>query len=121
MLLSLVLIMVITKEKINQIGITLPLIALSLPLFANHYAKADNSCPYETYIHVEEKCIDISEQGLGNLTQELEDDAVLEVSKEIKQVSQELADLGDELEEFCLELQPETSAEVEIVEDICQY
>ena len=120
MLLDLVLIMA-TKEKVNQIRITLPLIALSLPLFVNHYVKAENSCPYETYIRVEGKCVDISEQGLNNITQELEDDTVLEVSKEIEEVSQELEELGDELEEFCVESQPETSTQIEIVEDVCQY
>jgi len=69
-----------TKEKTHQIKITLPLIALCLPLFANHYAKA-----------------------------------------EIEEVSLELEELSEELEIFCIEEKPETSAQVEIMEDICQY
>jgi len=110
-----------TKEKINQIKITLPLIAVCLPLFANHYAKAENSCPYETYIRVEGKCVDISEEGLNDIAEELEVDAVKEVNKEIEEVSQELEELSEELEEFCLTEQPETSTHVEIMEDVCQY
>jgi|GEM_PF-2031888 len=110
-----------TKERVNQIRITLPLIALCLPLFANHYVKAENSCPYETYIRVEGKCVDISEQGLNDLTEELKGNAVEEVSKEIKEVSQELEELSEELDEFCSSEQPETSTQVEIVEDVCQY
>ena len=110
-----------TKERVNQIIITLPLIAVCLPLFVNHHVKAENSCPYETYIRLEERCVDISEQGLNEITQELEDDAVLEISQEIESVSRELEDLNEELEEFCVESQPETSAQIEIVEDVCQY
>lgn len=89
MLLDWVLVMA-TNEKVNQIKITLSLTAVCLPLFVNHYVKAENSCPYETYIRLEERCVDISEQGLKEITQELEDDAVLEISKEIESVSQEL-------------------------------
>ncbi|MEL6496052.1 MAG: hypothetical protein AAFQ41_13165 [Cyanobacteria bacterium J06623_7] len=110
-----------TKERIKQIRITLPLIAVCLPLFVNHYVKAENGCPYETYLRIEGKCVDISERGLNEITQELEEDAVLEVSKEIAEVSQELEELGRELEEFCHQSQPETSTQVEIVEDVCQY
>ena len=109
------------KERVNQIRITLPLIALCLPLFANHYAKAENSCPYETYIRVEGKCVDISEEGLNDITEELEGSGVEEVSKEIEEVSQELEELGEELAEFCSSEQPETSTQVEILEDVCQY
>ena len=110
-----------TKERINQIRITLPLIALCLPLFANHYVKAENSCPYETYIRIEGKCVDISEGGLNDITEELEGNAVEEVNKEIKQVSRELSELGEELTEFCVAEQPETTTQVEIMEDVCQY
>lgn len=110
-----------TKERINQIKITLPLIALCLPLFVNHYVKAENSCPYETYIRVEGKCVDISAEGLNDIAEELEIDAVQEVNQEIAEVSQELEELGAELAEFCVEEQPETSAQVEIMEDVCQY
>lgn len=110
-----------TKERVNQIKITLPLIALCLPLFANHYARAENGCPYETYIHVEGKCVDISEEGLNDMTEKFEDSEVKEVSKEIEEVSQELEELSEELDEFCVEQQPETSTQVEIVEDVCQY
>lgn len=110
-----------TKERVNQIRITLPLIALCFPLFVNHYVKAENSCPYETYIRVEGKCVDISEGGLNDITEELNSSAVKEVNKEIEQVSQELEELGEELEEFCVEEQPETATQVEIMEDVCQY
>lgn len=110
-----------TKERINQIRITLPLIALCLPLFANHYVKAENSCPYETYIRVEGKCVDISEEGLNDLTEELGGSGVKQVSKEVEEVSHELEELSEELTEFCVEEQPETSIQVEIIEDVCQY
>lgn len=110
-----------TKERINQIRLTLPLIALCFPLFVNHYVKAENSCPFETYIRVEDKCVDISEQGLSEITAELDSGAIESVSQEIKQVSQELAELGEELQEFCVAEQPETIAQVEILEDVCQY
>lgn len=110
-----------TKEKGNQIKITLPLIVLCLPLFAQHYAKAENSCPYETYLRLDNKCLDISRQGLNEITEELNKDVVKEVSKEIEEVSQELEDLSNELDEFCLEEQAETNAQVEIMEDVCQY
>ena len=110
-----------TKERVNQIRITLPLIALCLPLFANHYVKAENSCPYETYIRVEGKCVDISEKGLNDITDELEGSAVKEVSKEIEEVGQELEELSEELDEFCILEQPETLTQVEIMEDVCQY
>ena len=98
-----------TKERINQIKITLPMIALCLPLFANHYAKAENACPYETYLRLENKCVDISQQGLYEITEELERNTVTEVSKEIEEVSQELEDLSEELEELCVEEQPQSS------------
>ena len=110
-----------TKERVNQIRITLPLIALCLPLFANHYVKAENSCPYETYIRIEGKCVDISEAGLNDITEELEGSAVEEISKEVEQVSQGLEELSEELAEFCGSEQPETSTQVEIMEDVCQY
>ena len=59
-----------TKELIHNIKITLPLIALCLPLSAKYYAIAENGCPYETYIRIEGKCIDISAEGLQNITKE---------------------------------------------------
>ncbi len=110
-----------TKERTNQIKITLPLIALCLPLFANHYVKAENGCPYETYLRVDNKCVDISHKGLNDITEELDKNVVKEVNQEIEDVSQELEDLSGELEEFCKQEQPETSAQVEIMEDVCQY
>jgi hypothetical protein len=110
-----------TQERTNQIKITLPLVALCLPLFANYHVKAENSCPYETYIRVEQKCVDISAQGLNDITEEFESNAVKEVNQEIEQVSQKLEKLSAELEEYCLEEQPKTSTQVEIMEDVCQY
>ena len=110
-----------TKERINQIKITLPLIAFGLPLFANHYVIAENGCPYETYIRVDDKCVDISQQGLNQIATELDQSAVQEVNQEIEEVSEQLADLSTELAEFCIERQPETNVQIEIVENICQY
>lgn len=110
-----------TKEKNHQIKTTLPLIALCLPLFAQHYVKAENNCPYETYLRLDNKCLDISQQGLNEIAEELNQDVVKKVSKEIKEVSQELEDLSNELDEFCTEELPETDTQVEIMEDVCQY
>lgn len=116
------------KELINNIKITLPLIALSLPLFANYHVTAENGCPYETYIRLEGKCIDISEQGLNEISDELDTPNVEEVSQEIEEVNQELEELGEELEELgeeikelCIKEQPETQVQEEILEDMCQY
>lgn len=109
------------QERIDQIKITLPLIALCLPLFANHYVTAENGCPYETYLRVSNKCVDISKQGLSEITAEIEGKAVKEVSKEIEEVSQELEELSEELEEFCIKEQPSTLNQIEIMEDVCQY
>ena len=109
------------KELINNIKITLPLIALCLPLSANYYVTAENGCPYETYIRVEGKCIDISEAGLNEIYEELDTDNIEEVSKEIEEVSQELEELGEEVAELCINKQPETASQAEILENICQY
>lgn len=113
-----------TQERINQIGITLSLIALCLPLFVNYHVKAKNSCPYETYIRVDQKCVDISAQGLGEITAKLDridQNGVEEVTQEIAEVSNELEDLSQELEEYCLKEQPITDYQVEIMSDVCQY
>lgn len=109
-----------TKERINNIKITLPLIALCLPLFVKYQVTAENGCPYETYIRVDGKCLDISQQGLDNITAELDSSLVAEVNKEVKQVNKELKELSQELEEFCVE-QPETSTQIEILKNVCQY
>lgn len=109
------------KDLVNNIKITLPLIALCLPLSFDHYLKAENTCPYETYIRLEGKCLNISEQGLNKITSELDTPGLTEVNKEIEEVSQELGELGAEIVEFCVEEQPETTTQLEIMEDICQY
>ena len=109
------------KELVRHIKITLPLVALCLPLSAQYYVKEQNACPYETYIRVEGKCIDISEEGLSDIAKELDTPNVKEVNQEIREVNQELIELGEEVAELCLEEQPETLAQVEILEDICQY
>ena len=109
------------QDMVNNIKITLPLIALCLPLSFEHYLKAENTCPYETYIRIEGKCIDISEQGLDKITLELGAAHITEVNKEIESVSQELEELKEEVAEFCVEEQPETEVQVEIMEDMCQY
>ena len=111
----------LTKELIDNIKITLPLIALCLPLFAKHSISAENGCPYQVYMHLDGKCLDISEQGLNNITEELDSSLVKEVSKEIEEVSKELEDLTQEVEEFCSEEIPETLAQIEIMHDMCQY
>lgn len=111
----------VTKERINNIKITLPLVALCLPLFVEYSVTAENSCPYETYMHLEGKCLDISEKGLNNITEEIDSSLVKEVNKELAEVNKELEELNNELEEFCVEEHPETSTQIEIMEDMCQY
>lgn len=108
------------KERINQIKITLPLIALCLPLFAKHSVIAKNECPYETYIHVDNKCLDISAQGLYEIAAELDTSAVEEVNQEIEEVSQKLANLRVELAEFCVAKPSATESQAEIAANICQ-
>lgn len=107
-----------TKEIIN-IGFTLTLIALGIPLFAKDRAIANNACPYETYLRVDNKCLGISESGLGTVTAQLNTSSIEQVSRELAEVSQELDDLSEELDEFCVE-QPQTSAQAKILQDVCQ-
>lgn len=109
------------KEKKNNIKTTLPLVALCLPLFANYSATIENGCPYETYIRVEGKCLDISQEGLSNMTEELDTNSVKEIDKEVAELSEELEELNEELEDLCIEQQPETTSQIEILEDVCQY
>ena len=108
-----------TKEIINNI-ITLPLIALCLPLFVEDRITVENGCPYETYLRVDNKCLDISEPGLNYLTAKLDPNSVKEVDREIEDVSKELKELSAELEEFCVE-KLETSTQIRIIRDVCQY
>jgi hypothetical protein len=113
-----------TKEsinKINNIKITLPLIALCLPLFVKYYAKAENSCPYETYLHLDGKCLDISAEGLNGITEELNTHSVNEVNREIEDINQGLEKISEKLGELCVTEVPETSNQTDIVENICQY
>ena len=109
-----------SKERINHIKLTLPLIALCLPLFVEYQVTAENGCPYETYIRVDGKCLDISQQGLDNISEELDSNLVAKVNKEVNQVSKELEELSQELEELCVE-QAETLTQSEILENVCQY
>ncbi|MCC0176583.1 hypothetical protein I4641_06275 [Waterburya agarophytonicola K14] len=111
----------LSQEKSNNIRITLPLVALCVPLFANYAATMENGCPYETYLRVEGKCLDISPEGLNDITEELDGNSIEEVSQEIVQVGQELSELSEELSELCLKEQPETISQIEIMEDVCQY
>ncbi|MEM8832189.1 MAG: hypothetical protein AAGE96_22990 [Cyanobacteria bacterium P01_G01_bin.19] len=111
----------VTQEKKNNIKITLPLIALCVPLFANYSATINNGCPFETYVRVDGKCLDISEKGLSNISKELDSESVMEVNKEAEDLNEELEDLSEELEEFCIEEQPETNSQIEILKDVCQY
>ena len=110
-----------TSEKKKNIRITLPLIALCMPLFANYSAAMENSCPYETYLRVDDKCLDISQEGLNDITEELDSGSVKEVNKEVAELNEELEELSEELEELCVEEQPATSSQIEIIEDVCQY
>lgn len=107
-----------TKEIIN-IGFTLTLIAFGIPLFAKDRAVADNACPYETYLRVDNRCLNISEPGLGSMTAQLNADSVKKVNRELAEVSKELDDLSAELDKFCVE-QSETSESSEILQDVCQ-
>ena len=111
----------VSKEKRNQIRKTLPLVALCVPLFANYSATLENGCPYETFLRVDDKCLDISQEGLNNITEELDSDSALEVTQEIVEVNQELEELTQELAELCIKEQPETISEIEFMEDVCQY
>lgn len=110
-----------TKEKKTSIRTTLPLIALCMPLFANYSAAMENGCPYETYLRVDEKCLDISQEGLNDLTEELDSNSIKEVNKEVTELNEELEELSEELEELCVEKQPETNSQIKIMEDVCQY
>ena len=111
----------VSKEKRHQITITLPLVALCLPLFADYSASLKNSCSYDVYLRVNGKCLDISQEGLNDLTEELDSESAIEVTQEIVEVNQELEDLSQELAKLCLEEQPETVSEIEIIQEVCQY
>jgi len=106
------------KEYFDHLKITLPLIAFCLPLFFKYSVKAKNSCPYEIYMHIDEKCLDISRTGLNNLTQELNNISAEGISKEVEELGEEL---GEELTEICTEEQPVDSAQIEIMEEMCKY
>lgn len=89
----------VTKKKHNLI-ITLPLIAFSIPLFAEHSITAANGCPYETFMRVDGKCLDISQEGLKDMTTVLSSNSIKKVDHKLEQVSQELTELKAELAEF---------------------
>ncbi|MGD1917774.1 MAG: hypothetical protein ACFCAD_02125 [Pleurocapsa sp.] len=108
-------------EKKKNIKFTLPLIALCVPLFANYSATMENGCPFETYVRVDGKCLDISEEGLNDITEKLDSSSVIQVNKEVAEINEELEELSEELEELCIEEQPETTSQIEIMEDVCQY
>lgn len=110
-----------TNDQKKNIKLTLPLIALCVPLFANYSAKIENGCPFETYVRVEGKCLDISQEGLNNITAKLDSNSVKQVNQEVAELSEELEELGEELEELCIEEQPQTPSQIEIMEDVCQY
>ncbi|BAZ43741.1 hypothetical protein NIES4102_07420 [Chondrocystis sp. NIES-4102] len=113
-----------TKEsnsKINHIKITLPLIALCLPLFVKHYAEAENSCPYETYLHFDGKCLDISAEGLNNINQGFSINSSKVVNREIADLHQRVEKISNKIEQLCMTEIPQTSVEIDIVENVCQY
>jgi len=109
------------KERINHIKITLSLVALCLPLFAKYSVTAQNGCPYETYMRVDGKCLDISQEGLNNMTEELNSNSGKEVKQEIIELNEEIQDLSKELEDLCIQEQPENKSQIEIIENVCQY
>lgn len=109
------------KERINNIKITLSLIALSLPLFVKYSVTAQNGCPYETYMRVDGKCLDISQEGLNNITKDLDSNSAKEVKKEIKELNEEIEDLSQELEDLCAQEKPERKFQIETIENVCQY
>jgi hypothetical protein len=103
-----------TKERVHNIKITLSLFALCVPLFANHSTMSENSCPYETYVRLKGKCLDISQEGLNDITEELDSNSVAKVGIQIEALSQELSDL-------CGSEQSETASQLKIMADVCQY
>lgn len=109
------------KEKKTSIRTTLPLIAFCMPLFANYSAAMENSCPYETYLRIDDKCLDISQEGLDDITKELDSSSFNEVNQEVVELNEELEELSEELEELCVEEEPETNSQIEIMENVCQY
>ena len=109
------------KKKLNNIRITLLLIALCLPLFAKYSVTAENGCPYETYMRVDGKCLDISQEGLNNMTANLDANSGKEVKKEIKELNEEIEDLSEELKDLCVREKLESKSQIEMIENVCQY
>lgn len=101
------------KEYFDHLKITLPLIAFCLPLFVKYSVEAENSCPYENYMLIDQKCLDISQTGLTDLTEELDNTS-------FEDVSQDIEELGAQLTELCTEEQSVDSAESEILKEMCQ-
>ena len=109
------------KKKSNNIRITLSLIGLCLPLFAKYSVTAENGCPYETYMRVDGKCLDISQEGLDNMTTNLDANSRKEVKREIKELNEEIEDLSEELNYLCIREKIESKSQIEMIENVCQY
>lgn len=111
------------KEKINNLKITLSFVALCLPLFAKYSVTAQNGCPYETYVRIDGKCLDISQEGLNDIIEELDSNSVeiKDVNQEVKELNQDLNELSKELKELCVTEHPQETSKIKIMENVCQY
>lgn len=112
-----------TKESVCNILFTLSLIALCLPLFVKDRVKAENACPYETYLRVDDRCLDVSQPGLDTIVAKINTDSYnpnKPVNREIEQVGQELQKLSGKLDRLCGEDRFQT-LETKTIKDVCQY
>jgi hypothetical protein len=100
------------KSNTKKVRFILPLIALCLPLFVEYGVSADNSCPYEKYIFLEGKCVDLSEDRLNEVNKQ--------ANKSIKKVDREIKQLNRELNKLCsLTATTEPSSE-KLIAEMCQ-
>ncbi len=99
------------KNNSKKVGFILPLIALCLPLFIEYGVSADNSCAYETYIFLEGKCVDLSEERFTEVSDEF--------SKAIKKVDREIKQLNRELNKLCNEKETTDKSSEELIEEMC--
>jgi hypothetical protein len=100
------------KNNSKKVRFILPLVALCLPLFVEYGVSADNSCPYQTYIYLEGKCVDLSTERLNTTSNE--------PNKAIEKVDREVRQLNQELTELCSEELTSREPTEEIVEEMCQ-
>jgi hypothetical protein len=100
------------KNKSKKVRFILPLIALCLPLFVEYGVSADNTCPYETYIYLQGKCVNLSTERLHTVPDES--------SNIIKKVDRKLQQLNQELTKLCNEESATNEPTAEIIEEMCQ-